>query len=921
MIYSLWGIRLRRVLVALMAVAVFAAAVLGGMRLYANTAHAGTAAEDLTLTVLDYKANAPRGAQSEYLLQIKNNSATDTHSFLQLSVDLSNGAGFDTLTCESVTGTAMCPTDPWALSPQLGQATDLELPPASSMTFRYKGKYPGDADSITALVNLRDYQWQPAATQTLVTTLTQDPAARVDYRLTVDNFDMATGLIEYRFAARNVGGAPVEDSDLKYTITLPDMLTWDSAVVDTTFEPNGSTVPDPQWQDNFGMFYGGASSGGQIVAPAGKFYYSLPDGGQLVARVSIQLQNHSLNGCGTPPNSSVLAVFNPVMLPAYPAQNPVQTQTQLPLPPCSGGGPSTLPEAVNPQAEIALTAPMQQITADQSVGFNLSFSNPGLSTHDVQAIQQPKVRFMLHTPDYPRAGMPQQVQLQLNCDTATSNVPCPPGVQAQYQSITHDNPVFEVALAPLPKDGVLRYTASLKPTQLCGEVRATVELLDQQAQHVIAPGAQMIAIEGLADVACAQLAVTNEFVENPVAAGTPGTVHTLVSNAGSAPANDSTVTLTFDGESFADVAAVTCVEATGGAVCPTGLTATALSATSYRISLGQLGAGQSYKLAVTYNTNNTAPSDQQNVQTLNLLGTAASVSAIEGSVAAAAVSTKVTYYHLPGLACAPITAKASNHIGGSLPGALIPGPVPPPAYTPDDEIIDEGLGFASELVSADALAAGVLVMSGVDPNTIHPTCKINPDPPKLVDPCGPDNASYEFPYTAGDYGGRLTVNYSNANKTVEMTIAAPYYFTDGERTKTYNAVDANQGCDDVVIPAAPLVDDPCGPDNATWVIPADTDKYTWRLNSNSELLVETKLGYSFEDGTTEHNYGKAPDANVACAAGEISAPPLPLVGGLGDGYIYAAAVLLLFGGGSVGIAAMIRWLKRQDELDSKAQIR
>ncbi|XBH20373.1 LPXTG cell wall anchor domain-containing protein [Jonesiaceae bacterium BS-20] len=70
------------------------------------------------------------------------------------------------------------------------------------------------------------------------------------------------------------------------------------------------------------------------------------------------------------------------------------------------------------------------------------------------------------------------------------------------------------------------------------------------------------------------------------------------------------------------------------------------------------------------------------------------------------------------------------------------------------------------------------------------------------------------------------------------------------------------------------VDDPCGPDNATWRLPTGTDVpvgFTWKVNSDGLLTAEANNDYVFADpsGTmdpTLREYGYAPDTNEACPA-------------------------------------------------------
>lgn len=68
----------------------------------------------------------------------------------------------------------------------------------------------------------------------------------------------------------------------------------------------------------------------------------------------------------------------------------------------------------------------------------------------------------------------------------------------------------------------------------------------------------------------------------------------------------------------------------------------------------------------------------------------------------------------------------------------------------------------------------------------------------------------------------------------------------------------------VDVPAQPSVADACGPGNAEWNVPADTDSVVWKLRDDGHLIASTTPGYEFTDGTTSHDYGVAPDSNTPC---------------------------------------------------------
>lgn len=80
-----------------------------------------------------------------------------------------------------------------------------------------------------------------------------------------------------------------------------------------------------------------------------------------------------------------------------------------------------------------------------------------------------------------------------------------------------------------------------------------------------------------------------------------------------------------------------------------------------------------------------------------------------------------------------------------------------------------------------------------------------------------------------------------------------------------------QGPTKVPVPALPSTNDPCGPNNATWVIPTNTVSVTWQLLNNGHLVAKTTTGYVFTDNTDTHDFGTPLDAGQGCLI-PISAP-------------------------------------------------
>ncbi|MDO4887867.1 MAG: LPXTG cell wall anchor domain-containing protein [Actinomycetaceae bacterium] len=68
----------------------------------------------------------------------------------------------------------------------------------------------------------------------------------------------------------------------------------------------------------------------------------------------------------------------------------------------------------------------------------------------------------------------------------------------------------------------------------------------------------------------------------------------------------------------------------------------------------------------------------------------------------------------------------------------------------------------------------------------------------------------------------------------------------------------------IPVPATPEVSDPCGPDNAAWVVPSDSQDVRWVLGETGELSAVTVGDVVFDDGRRSIDFGVAPDSGEAC---------------------------------------------------------
>lgn len=108
--------------------------------------------------------------------------------------------------------------------------------------------------------------------------------------------------------------------------------------------------------------------------------------------------------------------------------------------------------------------------------------------------------------------------------------------------------------------------------------------------------------------------------------------------------------------------------------------------------------------------------------------------------------------------------------------------------------------------------------------------------------------------------------------------ALPHYPDTVTPTDLIDARNGGTGCSSppktIEIPHTPATVDECGPGNATWIVPSDTNLLEWTLLESGHLTVAiTEEDIFFTDGTTLHDYGVAPDSGEPCPPEEGSAVP------------------------------------------------
>lgn len=117
-------------------------------------------------------------------------------------------------------------------------------------------------------------------------------------------------------------------------------------------------------------------------------------------------------------------------------------------------------------------------------------------------------------------------------------------------------------------------------------------------------------------------------------------------------------------------------------------------------------------------------------------------------------------------------------------------------------------------------------------------------------------------------GKTVTVHVDSMPAHSAIILNAGTTSTQAGQTLVLNSTLRGDKVDCTVLPAvdAIVIVDPCGPDNAYWKVPANTDAITWTLNDDKELVATANPGYIFADGKTVQNYGKATakDSNEPC---------------------------------------------------------
>ena len=154
---------------------------------------------------------------------------------------------------------------------------------------------------------------------------------------------------------------------------------------------------------------------------------------------------------------------------------------------------------------------------------------------------------------------------------------------------------------------------------------------------------------------------------------------------------------------------------------------------------------------------------------------------------------------------------------------------------------------------------------------------IRPNPSvAVVDKCGTAEDSVTLSTDADEYTG-----VDDKNGTATFTAESGFVFFNGQHTLvvTYTlpgdvACPGGGGDDGVPSPGTPAVTDPCGPGNATWVVPADTNTLDWELLGSGHLTVSSKSGKFKGHDFSTIDFGTAQDSGVLCPSSPPPPPPV-----------------------------------------------
>ncbi len=160
----------------------------------------------------------------------------------------------------------------------------------------------------------------------------------------------------------------------------------------------------------------------------------------------------------------------------------------------------------------------------------------------------------------------------------------------------------------------------------------------------------------------------------------------------------------------------------------------------------------------------------------------------------------------------------------------------------------------------------------IETNKAPCVTKITKPTVPVIDACGPNNIVYGTVPTSSNY-----TFVRNSDGSITFTAKMGYVFDDGSANgvTTYTLPvlsDSGVLCNTEPIPATPQVVDPCGDNNAYWIVPSDTSTVHWSI-VNGELIA-TAIGVLFTNGQSTINFGAPADSGKCRVV--LPTPPAPI---------------------------------------------
>ncbi|MGB3023668.1 MAG: hypothetical protein WBB39_02570 [Candidatus Saccharimonadales bacterium] len=182
-------------------------------------------------------------------------------------------------------------------------------------------------------------------------------------------------------------------------------------------------------------------------------------------------------------------------------------------------------------------------------------------------------------------------------------------------------------------------------------------------------------------------------------------------------------------------------------------------------------------------------------------------------------------------------------------------------------------GWAGGSNTVSSIAAAGYTLTGTSSwtysdNTVAGCMTAMPTDPLFTDDCGTAGDTYTIKASEGAtyyVNGIAVTTYGTfpASGTVTVTAVANSGYIMSTSYPTNGWTHVYEGNCVAEVPAEPAPYDPCGLDNASWVLPDDTTEVSWSIVKD-HLIATANTGYEFGPGVTTHDFGLAKDSGERC---------------------------------------------------------